>query len=171
MNFYETYPECSLPSAVSKKETMKLVSHHARFRDVIFFFEKRGNNKYQPLTLIGNLMPLLTGSVRSYTSFHLMDESVLKATNVKLSSLVWKIRQFNLRDNFSVSVTDCKAIFPTNPIFHCNWSARKDPSYHCATKQGPRTTNLTAADLEHYLQSGSLLAQKNRTTVRKHLKR
>ena len=80
-----------------------------------------------------------------------MEESVLKATNVKLSSLVWKIRLS--RDNFSVSVTDCNAIFPTHRIFHWNWSPKKYPKQHCATKQGPTTTNLTAPDLEHYLQS------------------
>ena len=30
------------------------------------------------------------------------------------------------------------------PFLHCNWSAKKDPNQHCATKQGPATTNSTA---------------------------
>ena len=33
MNFLETFPECSLPSTVSKN-TIQLVGHHARIRDV-----------------------------------------------------------------------------------------------------------------------------------------
>ena len=33
MNFFETYPECSLPSTVSKKK--KLIGHRVRFRDVM----------------------------------------------------------------------------------------------------------------------------------------
>ena len=50
-------------------------------------------------------MPLLTGNVKShlkkqileYKSFYLMEESVLKATNVKLSLLVWKIKHFKVQ--------------------------------------------------------------------------
>ena len=34
MNFFETFPECSLPSAVSKN-TIKTIGHHSRLRDVI----------------------------------------------------------------------------------------------------------------------------------------
>ena len=33
-----------------------------------------------------------------------------------------------LSDNFCVCVTDCKAIFPANPIFHCIWPPKKDPN-------------------------------------------
>ena len=33
MNFFETFPECSLPSTVSKN-TIKMISHHVRLRDV-----------------------------------------------------------------------------------------------------------------------------------------
>ena len=33
MNFFETFPEYSLPSTVSKK-TIKMIGHHARLRDV-----------------------------------------------------------------------------------------------------------------------------------------
>ena len=60
------------------------------------------------------------------------------------------------------SCTDWKAIFSTNVIFHCNWSPKNDPKRHAATKQGPTTTNLAVCDLEHYLQSESLLACKQR---------
>ena len=34
MNFFETFPECSLPSTVSKN-TIKMIGHHSRLRDVI----------------------------------------------------------------------------------------------------------------------------------------
>ena len=34
MNFFETFPECSLPSTVSKN-TMKTIGHHSRLRDVM----------------------------------------------------------------------------------------------------------------------------------------
>ena len=34
MNLYETFPECSLPSAVSKN-TIKMIGHHSRLRDVM----------------------------------------------------------------------------------------------------------------------------------------
>ena len=30
MNFFETLPECSLPSIVSKKKTIKMIGHHSR---------------------------------------------------------------------------------------------------------------------------------------------
>ena len=34
MNFFETFPECSLPSTVSKN-TKKMIGHHSRLRDVM----------------------------------------------------------------------------------------------------------------------------------------
>ena len=34
MNFFETFPEHSLPSTVSK-HTIKMIGHHARLRDVM----------------------------------------------------------------------------------------------------------------------------------------
>ena len=34
MNFFETFPECSLPSTVSKN-TIKTIGHHSRLRDVM----------------------------------------------------------------------------------------------------------------------------------------
>ena len=34
MKFFETFPECSLPSTVSKI-TIKLIGHHSRLRDVM----------------------------------------------------------------------------------------------------------------------------------------
>ena len=34
MNFFATFPECSLPSTVSK-ETVKMTGHHGRLRDVM----------------------------------------------------------------------------------------------------------------------------------------
>ena len=34
MNFYETFPECSLPSTVSKNR-IKMIGHHSRLRAVI----------------------------------------------------------------------------------------------------------------------------------------
>ena len=34
MNFFETFPECSLPSTVSKN-TRKMIGHHSRLRDVM----------------------------------------------------------------------------------------------------------------------------------------
>ena len=34
MTFFETFPECSLPSTVSKN-TIKLIGHHSRLRDVM----------------------------------------------------------------------------------------------------------------------------------------
>ena len=33
MNFFETFPECSLPSTVLK-DTIKMIGHHPRLRDV-----------------------------------------------------------------------------------------------------------------------------------------
>ena len=33
MDFFETFPECSLPSAVSKN-TIKMIGHYSRLRDV-----------------------------------------------------------------------------------------------------------------------------------------
>ena len=30
MNFFETLPECSLPSIVAKKKTIKMIDHHSR---------------------------------------------------------------------------------------------------------------------------------------------
>ena len=32
INFFETYPECSLPSTVSQKRTIKMTGHHSRLR-------------------------------------------------------------------------------------------------------------------------------------------
>ena len=34
MNFFETFPECSLPSTVSKN-TIKMIGHYSRLRDVM----------------------------------------------------------------------------------------------------------------------------------------
>ena len=34
MNFFETFPECSLPSTVSKN-AIKMIGHHSRLRDVM----------------------------------------------------------------------------------------------------------------------------------------
>ena len=34
MNFFKTFPECSLPSTVSKK-TIKMIGHHSRLRDMM----------------------------------------------------------------------------------------------------------------------------------------
>ena len=34
MNFSETFPECSLPSTVSKN-TIKMIGHHSRLRDMM----------------------------------------------------------------------------------------------------------------------------------------
>ena len=34
MNFFETFPECSLPSTVLKN-TIKTIGHHSRLRDVM----------------------------------------------------------------------------------------------------------------------------------------
>ena len=34
MNFFETFPECSLSSTVSKN-TIKMIGHHSRLRDVM----------------------------------------------------------------------------------------------------------------------------------------
>ena len=34
MNFFKTFPECSLPSTVSKN-TLKMIGHHSRLRDVM----------------------------------------------------------------------------------------------------------------------------------------
>ena len=34
MNFFETFPECSLPSTVSKK-TIKRIGHHSNLRDMM----------------------------------------------------------------------------------------------------------------------------------------
>ena len=34
MNLFETFPECSLPSTVSKN-TIKMIGHHSRLRDVM----------------------------------------------------------------------------------------------------------------------------------------
>ena len=34
MNFFETFPECTLPSTVSKN-VIKMIGHHSRLRDVM----------------------------------------------------------------------------------------------------------------------------------------
>ena len=34
MNFFETFPECSPPSIVSKERT-KMIGHHSRLRDMM----------------------------------------------------------------------------------------------------------------------------------------
>ena len=34
MNFFETFPECSLPSTVSKNK-IKMIGHHSRLRDAM----------------------------------------------------------------------------------------------------------------------------------------
>ena len=34
MNFFETFPKCSLPSTVSKN-AIKMIGHHSRLRDVM----------------------------------------------------------------------------------------------------------------------------------------
>ena len=34
MNFFETFPECSLPSTVLKN-AIKMIGHHSRLRDVM----------------------------------------------------------------------------------------------------------------------------------------
>ena len=34
MNFFKTFPKCSLPSTVSKN-TIKIIGHHSRLRDVM----------------------------------------------------------------------------------------------------------------------------------------
>ena len=34
MIFFETFPECSLPGTVLKKQMIKMIGHHARLRDV-----------------------------------------------------------------------------------------------------------------------------------------
>ena len=54
--------------------------------------------------MIGNLIPFITAEEKShqietfleYMRFHLIETSVLKVTEVKLSSLVWKIRHFKV---------------------------------------------------------------------------
>ena len=57
-------------------------------------------------------------------SFHLIETPVLKVTKVRLSSLVLENKAF-WGTIFSVSGSDCKAVFPVHPIFHCNWSPKK----------------------------------------------
>ena len=34
MDFFETFPECSLPNTVSKKKTIKMIGHHSCLRDM-----------------------------------------------------------------------------------------------------------------------------------------
>ena len=34
MNFFQTFPDCSLPSTVSKN-AIKMIGHHSRLRDVM----------------------------------------------------------------------------------------------------------------------------------------
>ena len=76
-------------------------------------------------------------------SFHLMEESALKAARVKLSLLVWKLKHF--QGQFQCQRHRLESHFPSfTPFFHCNWSAKKDPNQHCTMKQGPATTNSTA---------------------------
>ena len=79
-----------------------------------------------------------TGNILENTSFHLI-EVCLEGNKSEISSLVWK-----MRENFSVSVTDCKVISPIHAIFYCHWSPKNNPNQHCSTKLGPTTTNLTA---------------------------
>ena len=35
INVFETFPECSPPSIVSKKKTIKMIGHHSQLRDMM----------------------------------------------------------------------------------------------------------------------------------------
>ena len=63
----------------------------------VFFLKNRATKTCQSLKLVVNLMLLHIEKIKSHLkkSFHLTETSVLKVTKAKLSSFVWKIRQFN----------------------------------------------------------------------------
>ena len=68
-----------------------------------------------------------------------MEESALKAKRGEafLVSLEYKA--------FLGTILELASPIAKLTLFlHCNWSAKKDPHQHCATKQGPATTNSTA---------------------------
>ena len=55
INFFETFPECSLPRSVSKN-TIKMICHHSRLRDVMaqsypFYACTRANHAIHRSTL------------------------------------------------------------------------------------------------------------------------
>ena len=57
MKFFETFPECSLPSTVSKN-TIKIIGHHSRLSDVtgqsysIYACTRANNARYSSVQLI-----------------------------------------------------------------------------------------------------------------------
>ena len=93
-----------------------------------------------------------------------MEQFVLKAANVKLSSLVWKIRLFY----GTILVLESPITKPFSQLtlfFIVTGLPEKNPNQHWATKLGPTTTNLSVPDLENYQQSRSLLTSKQRNNT------
>ena len=108
-------------------------------------------------------------------SFHLIwfDLSVLKATKVKLSSLVWKIRHF--KGQFLVLASPIAKPFPQfTPFFIATGLPKNSLNQHCSTKPSPTTTSLTACWLgtlsTEWVIACMQTAQTNCITVRKHIK-
>ena len=58
--------------------------------------------------------------ILEYISSHLIEKSVLKVTNVKLKSLVWKIRHF--KGQIRCLRHRLQSHFPSHPVFPYNWS-------------------------------------------------
>ena len=57
MNFFETFPECSLPSTVSKNK-IKMIGHHSRLIDVmsqsypIYGYTRANHTRYSSVQVI-----------------------------------------------------------------------------------------------------------------------
>ena len=94
-----------------------------------------------------------------------MEVSVVKATSAKLSTLIWKIRQF--KGQFQRLRHRLQSHFPNKRHLSMKLVSRKGPKTTLRNKQGPTTTNPAVPDLEHYPQSGSLLPCKKRKKTAK----
>ena len=68
-----------------------------------------------------------------------MQESALKAPKVEAFLISLEYKAF-----LGTILVLASPIAKLTPFLHCNWSAKKDPNQHCATKQGPATTNSIA---------------------------
>ena len=106
-----------------------------------------------------------------------MEEPALKATRVKLSSLVWKIRHF--QGQFQCQRHRLQSPFTSSPLFFIATGLPKKIQTNTAQRNKvlQLLIQLLQHNQEHNLQSGSLLARrkckktpKNYTTLPKNLK-
>ena len=75
MNFFETFPECSLPSTVSKN-TIKMIGHHSRLKDVM-----------ANLTPFMPVLVLITRVVHRYTLHFAVARNISYKSNTREKNL------------------------------------------------------------------------------------